>query len=67
MRYANGNIYEGDWQNGSRNGYGVQKYANGDVYTGEWKDNLQHGTGFEYENGRLYSVVYNDGFQVQRQ
>lgn len=36
MRYANGDIYSGFWQNGERNGKGTYKYINGDTYDGEF-------------------------------
>ena len=34
MIYANGDIYEGEWSNGHKNGRGVYKFANGDLYEG---------------------------------
>ena len=30
MKYANGDIYNGDWKNDEKNGKGEMKYANGD-------------------------------------
>jgi hypothetical protein len=38
MRYANGDVYEGEWRNNAKNGQGIMRYANGDVYTGDWID-----------------------------
>ena len=34
MRYANGNVYDGDFVNGKKCGEGHMKYADGDVYVG---------------------------------
>ena len=47
MIYANGDIYEGQWHQGQRNGYGaLTKYRdgffgrrNGDHYEGQWVNN----------------------------
>ena len=40
FRYKNGDVYEGDWTGGKRNGFGKLTAADGKVkYQGEWKDN----------------------------
>ena len=36
MIYNNGNIYEGQWHEGKRNGYGVLTKRNGDHFEGHW-------------------------------
>ena len=36
MIYANENIYEGQWHEGKRNGYGVLTKRNGDHFEGHW-------------------------------
>ena len=33
-RYANGEVYEGEWNSGKINGYGTYTYTNGDKYQG---------------------------------
>ena len=38
MKYANGDIYEGNWENNTKSGQGKMTYKNGDIYEGEWKD-----------------------------
>ena len=44
--YPNGDIYEGDFLDGIREGRGKYFYANnGDKYDGEWRQNLKHGIG----------------------
>ena len=44
--YPNGDIYEGDFLDGIREGRGKYFYAsNGDKYDGEWRNNLKHGIG----------------------
>lgn len=44
-RYRNGSVYDGDWQNGERNGFGRKEDEDGYVYEGEWKNNCRHGKG----------------------
>ena len=47
-------MYDGDWTEGQRNGYGVYIYANGDKYLGMWKEDRRHGQGeYIYKNQRL--------------
>ena len=40
MRYANGDVYEGEWKDNKMHGKGVYRRADGSVYhDGQWKDN----------------------------
>ena len=43
--YHDGEIYEGYFKEGIREGRGVYRYLNGDVYDGEWLKNKKHGMG----------------------
>ncbi len=36
--YANGDVYEGMFQNGRRQGEGTMRYATGETESGEWRD-----------------------------
>ena len=55
ITYNNGDEYEGDWENGGRQGIGIYKYANGNVYEGEFMNGLLHSRGiFTYKNGDIY-------------
>jgi hypothetical protein len=38
-----GDIYEGQYKDGKRNGHGVEKDYDGYVYAGGWKDDDRHG------------------------
>ena len=38
-------VYEGDFKDGFKDGYGVIKFKNGGSYEGEWKEDKQHGKG----------------------
>ena len=44
--YPNGDVYDGDFADGIREGRGTYRYGkNGDIYYGEWFENLKHGIG----------------------
>jgi radial spoke head protein 1 len=44
--YPNGDVYDGDFLDGIREGRGTYRYGrNGDIYHGEWLKNLKHGIG----------------------
>lgn len=36
MKFSNGDVYDGRWKNGMRDGEGVYNYFNGDKYEGNW-------------------------------
>ena len=40
-----GGVYQGDWVDDVRSGFGTYSGADGGVYTGEWKLNKNHGMG----------------------
>ncbi len=61
-QYSNGDVYEGEFNNGKLNGYGVHRTASGNIYSGMFKDGNWHGQGSlhsadgvsfigEYKNG----------------
>jgi hypothetical protein len=53
--WAGGDVYEGEWMNGKRNGKGTYTSDNGDVLEGEWKDDKKHGKGkLTLANGDVY-------------
>jgi hypothetical protein len=43
MKYANGNIYMGDWQYDERSGQGVLTFAQGFKYMGSFEKDQMHG------------------------
>ncbi|ETW00391.1 hypothetical protein H310_07029 [Aphanomyces invadans] len=45
LRFANGDLYDGEWMDGKRHGQGKFTYQNGSTYTGELVANLYNGCG----------------------
>lgn len=43
MTHANGDIYQGKWQDGKANGHGVYIDQNGSMYVGGWFNDQYHG------------------------
>jgi len=60
-----GDIYEGQYKNGVRTGYGTYSFSRewiGEKFEGEWKDWTQHGYGIAtYKNGEIQSGIWNNG------
>ncbi len=48
IEYPNGDVYEGGWKNGLREGAGTYTYANGDVYFGSWISNRKNSLNASY-------------------
>lgn len=38
---VSGDVYEGDWKQGRKNGKGLYKFANHDIYDGHFADGLR--------------------------
>ena len=45
MIYPSGRYYEGEFEFGVKNGYGVLRWPNGNVYEGEFVENKREGKG----------------------
>jgi len=59
--YANGDKYEGEWENNLKHGEGTYIWANGDKYEGEWKDGKKHGDGtYTWADGGKYIGEWKD-------
>jgi hypothetical protein len=60
--WANGDFYDGEYQNDIRNGKGKLTLVNGNVYNGEYKDDMAHGKGkYTWANGNIYDGEFNAG------
>jgi hypothetical protein len=61
LDYSNGEKYNGEVLDGTRNGFGTYYYQNGERYEGNWVKNAKHGRGtFFYKNGAVYEGFWND-------
>ncbi|PJF33420.1 MAG: hypothetical protein CUN57_02235, partial [Phototrophicales bacterium] len=55
ITYPNGDVYDGEWMGGRRNGKGIFRSAMY-TYTGHWKNNAMHGTGkMKMKSGDSYT------------
>ena len=58
--YKNGQIYEGTYVNGIKEGLG--KLISGDrIYEGEFKNGKPDGEGVLTIKGKRYNIIYKDG------
>jgi hypothetical protein len=59
--YDNGDVYEGELEDGKKHGKGKFVWTCGDVYEGDWKDNNRHGNGKMLSpNGEVYEGDWKD-------
>ena len=56
MEFPDGNIYEGNFGNGLKEGHGVFRWADdGTIYDGSWKNDKKDGTGvYRWADGDIY-------------
>lgn len=62
-KFANGDLYYGDWENGQMHGHGTLTVAaSGAVYNGNFSHNEFNGNGvFIYSNGNVYKGSFLNG------
>lgn len=60
--FKNGNVYEGEYVKGKREGYGTYTFPDGEKYEGQWFQDQQHGKGIYY----FRTTTVNDGMVVCR-
>lgn len=57
-------IYEGEYVNDKKDGYGVFRWASGNLYQGQFKDDERHGKGrMEWTDGSYYEGDWFRGIQ----
>jgi len=62
FRYANGDIYEGQWKHDKKCGYGVMKYPHHGLYSGEFRDDMPWGHGlYHHSNGDVFEGEFKKG------
>ncbi len=52
----NGSYYDGHWENGERNGFGIYIAPHEYLQVGEWKDNVFKGERLTYTADRIYGI-----------
>ena len=63
FRYANGDVYVGQFSRGKKHGQGRCVLASGDEYAGAYAQDMMHGPGrFAFSSGALYEGGFKDGF-----
>jgi len=55
MRYSNGSVFSGQWENGKMHGNGSVKWEDGSAYAGQWLHGKRTGFGtYTWANGDTY-------------
>ncbi|CBZ26631.1 hypothetical protein LMXM_20_0580 [Leishmania mexicana MHOM/GT/2001/U1103] len=61
QHYNNGNVYTGEWRDGTPDSFGEKRYGNGDVYRGNWCQGKRSGRGvYSFAQGDSYEGMYAD-------
>lgn len=64
MKWPDGTVYEGLWENNLYNGRGKLYHASGDLYEGEFVDDMAQGFGiYRHANGSKYVGYWNQDKQ----
>lgn len=59
---SNDTSYEGEWESGKENGYGILIYKTGEKYEGKWKNGEKHGKGIYFlKNGNKLVGEWSNG------
>lgn len=61
LKYSNGSIYTGMFQNGKPSGKGQITYQNGDQYDGDWSSGLFNGNGVLKKSNGYYEGLFVNG------
>lgn len=60
--HDDGGIYDGEWLDKKKHGYGCYKYPSGSTYEGQWKNNVKDGMGvYTYGKGGSYAGEFKRG------
>lgn len=61
LRLENGDIYNGQWYEGQKSGFGFYQHHSGEIYEGTWFQDRRQGKGkFLFHNGNKFSGVYDN-------
>jgi len=57
-------VYEGEFSDNLKSGYGIKRFDSGSVYEGDWLDDKMHGEGeFRWPQGDIYRGGYRKGLR----
>jgi len=63
QRLVNGDIYEGEWVEGFKHGFGVYRFNTGDIYEGNWIKDIRTGLGkYYFQTGGKYEGEFLNNF-----
>ena len=65
--WANGKYFEGQYENGLRNGFGKMFTGDGDTYEGNWVNDKPTGEGVLVQAGVKVPVVWTNGKPVPKE
>jgi len=60
-KYDNGEVYEGEFSNRYRNGWGILLHTDNSLYIGSFSNGYKNGWGIIYNNGYYYKTYFNYG------
>ena len=61
LRFASGNVYEGELKADKQEGHGTERYASGNVYEGQWKAGKKEGRGmYRFASGNVYDGEWKE-------
>ena len=64
IHYASGNVFEGNFENDLKNGYGKMTWTSGSVFEGNYENGTQNGYGkYIWTSGSVYEGNYENGTQ----
>jgi radial spoke head protein 1 len=59
--YPNGDVYQGEWENDLKHGFGTYTYANGSKKKGTWNNGQLLGAGeIIHADHKLSGIFFND-------
>jgi len=60
-------IYEGEYHDDKKNGFGIYKFPDGTQYEGFFKDDLKHGNGkIKYADGRINNYEWKEDNKIRK-
>ena len=65
-RWANGDVYCGEWKQDKIDGKGYNRLPNGDFYYGECKNDIPWGEVVSQKNGQLHRDKFEEGKLISR-